>query len=154
MSITFELELPAAIDDEAEFTRADLTFYGLDHSGPSYQALIFFNNEHANANTDRDDDKAGYVTGFAVFSHGGCFGEDGHCEVVPPVSAFDRNHPHQLQPATRIVTVTDAVQRLVASGATTVSVTVVPVVRPSPFADESATESVLTFDQVALHTFA
>jgi hypothetical protein len=153
MSITFELELPAASADESEFVRADLTFYGLDHSGPSYRALIFFNNEQASAGT-AGDEAAGYVTAFAVFGHGGCFGEDGHCEVVPPVNAFDRNHPHQLQPATRIVTVTDAVQRLVASGATSVTVTVVPVVRASALAVESAAESVLTFDQVSLHTFA
>jgi hypothetical protein len=153
MSITFDLELPSSSTDEAEFTRADLTFYGLDHSGPSYEALIFFDNDQAIASTDLSD-KAGYVTRFAVFGHGGCFGEDGHCEVVAPVSAFDRNHPHQLEPATRIVTVTEAVQRLVASGAASVSVTVVPVVRQSPLAEESAADSVLTFDQVALHTFA
>lgn len=151
MSITFELELPAA-QDEASLSRADLTFYGLDHSGPSYRALIYFGNDKATASTGRDD-TAGFVADFAVFGHGGCFGEDGHCEVVPAVSAFDRNHPHQLERATRIVTVTDAVQRLIADGATSVSVTVVPLVRSSPLAEESAADSVLTFDQVALHTF-
>jgi hypothetical protein len=152
MSITFDLELPSA-EDGTDIARADLTFYGLDHSGPSYQALIFFNNRQADVSTPCTGD-AGYVTRFAVFGHGGCFGEEGHCDVVPPVNAFDRNHPHQLEPTTRIITVTEAVLRLVAEGAMSVLVTVVPVVRSSPLADESDAASVLTFDQVALHTFA
>lgn len=151
MSITFDLELPTT-DDGGEFSRADLTFYGLDHSGPSFEALIFFGNEQASASTARDE-QSGYVSKFAVFGHGGCFGEEGHCEVVTPVSPFDRNHPHQLEPATRIVMVTDAIQRLVSSGATSVTVTVVPVVRASALAEESAADTVLTIDQVALHTF-
>ena len=152
MNITFELELPPATIADG-LTRADLTFYGLDHSGPSYRALVFFNNPTASASTPTDA-ASGYVTRFAVFGHGGCFGEAGHCEVVGPVNAFDRNHPHQLRPATRIVTVTDAVQELVASGAKTVTVTVVPVVRKSALAKPSDAETVLTFDQVALHTYA
>ena len=85
MSITFDLELPpAAIGDG--LTRADLTFYGLDHSGSSYRALIFFNNPSASASTSTDT-ASGYVARFAVFGHGGCFGEAGHCEVVGPVNA-------------------------------------------------------------------
>lgn len=152
MSITFELELPPP-DVADALTRADLTFYGLDHSGSSYRALIFFNNSSASASTPTDA-ASGYVARFAVFGHGGCFGEAGHCEVVGPVNAFDRNHPHQLRPATRIVTVTEAVQELVASGARTVTVTVVPVVRKSALAKKSDADTVLTFDQVALHTYA
>jgi hypothetical protein len=152
MSITFDLELPpAAVMDG--LARADLTFYGLDHSGSSYRALIFFNNPSADAATPTDA-TSGYVTRFAVFGHGGCFGDSGHCEVVGPVNAFDRNHPHQLQLATRIVTVTDAVQTLVASGAKSVTVTVVPVVRKSALAKESDADTVLVIDQVALHTYA
>ena len=152
MSVTFELDLPPATIADG-LTRADLTFYGLDHSGSSYRALIFFNNPSADAKTSTDA-ASGYVARFAVFGHGGCFGEAGHCEVVGPVNAFDRNHPHQLQPATRIVTVTEAVQTLVASGAKTVTVTVVPVVRKSAIAKESDAATVLTIDQVALHTYA
>ena len=152
MKITFELELPPASIMDG-LTRADLTFYGLDHSGSSYRVLIFFNNPSADATTPTDA-STGYVTRFAMFGHGGCFGEAGHCEVVGPVNAFDRNHPHQLQLATRIVTVTDAVQTLVASGAKSVTVTVVPVVRKSALAKESDADTVLIIDQVALHTYA
>jgi hypothetical protein len=153
VTVTVELELPPA-EEHGEIDRADLTFYGLDHSGPSYEALIFFNNPAASADTPTDDAEAGYVTRFAVFGHGGCFGEEGHCEVLAPVSVFDRNHPHQLEPATRIVTVTEAVRRLVGEGAATVQVTVVPVVRASALAEESAADTVLSLDQVALHTYA
>ncbi len=152
MSITFDLELPPPSVMDG-LTRADLTFYGLDHSGSSYRGLVFFNNAAATATTPTDE-TSGYVTRFAVFGHGGCFGEAGHCEVVGPVNAFDRNHPHQLQPATRIVTVTEAVQALVASGAKSVTVTVVPVVRKSALANEADADTVLVIDQVALHTYA
>ena len=50
MAITFELELPAG-DARPELARADLTFYGLDHSGPSYQVRVFFNNPNAGPDT-------------------------------------------------------------------------------------------------------
>jgi hypothetical protein len=46
------------------------------------------------------------------------------------------------------------VRRLVGEGAATVQVTVVPVVRASALADESAADTVLSLDQVALHTYA
>jgi tyrosinase len=151
VTVTVELDLPPG-DSADDIARADLTFYELDHSGPSYQVLIFFDKPDATADTAVHDD-SGYVTRFAVFGHGGCFGEEGHCEVVPPVSAFDRNHPHQLEPATRVVTVTEAVKRLVAGGAHTVTVTAVPLVRASALAEESAADDVLSFSQVALHTY-
>ena len=51
------------------------------------------------------------------------------------------------------MTVTEAVQSLVAAGAQSVTVTVVPVVRKSATAKESDADTVLIFDQVALHTY-
>ena len=71
MAITLELELPAG-DDRPGLARADLTFYGLDHSGPSYQVRVFFNNPNAGPDTPLIAGE-GFVGKFAVFAHGGCF---------------------------------------------------------------------------------
>lgn len=111
MAITFEIELPADAD-QPEFTRADLTFYGLDHSGPSYEVRVFFDHPDADPDTPLSAD-AGFAGKYSVFGHGGCFGEEGHCEIRAPVSAFDRRQPHPLVPAVRILTVTDAIRDLV-----------------------------------------
>ena len=110
MAITFEIELPGG-DDRPELARADLTFYGLDHSGPSYQVRVFFNNPNAGPDTPLIAGE-GFVGRFSVFAHGGCFGEEGHCEVRPPVSPFDRRQPHPLVPIARYLTVTDAIRLL------------------------------------------
>jgi hypothetical protein len=98
-----------------EFYRADLVFHGLDHSGPSYEVRVFFNRPDADAETAITAE-AGYVTSFFMFGHGGCAGQPGHCEVPESRRTFDRRPPHQLEPATRWVTVTDAVRRAVAAG--------------------------------------
>jgi hypothetical protein len=48
----------------------------------------------------------GYVGSFAVFAHGGCFGDEGHCDVRGPVSSFGRCPPDlpRLEGANRDVT--------------------------------------------------
>ena len=129
MTITFTLELPTG--PGVVIARADLTFSGLDDSGPSYEVRIFFNRPQATPATPRTA-RAGFAGRFALLGHGGCFGEDGHCQVTTAVSAFDRSHPHQLAPATRIVTVTRPIRALIAAGAAEVLVTAVPVVRGLP----------------------
>ncbi len=167
MAVTFTMELPGAegltegTGAVPGFTRADLTFYGLDHSGVSYEARVFLDAPGADADTPLTD--PGYLTdpsyltdrsyagSFFVFGHGGCFGEEGHCAVRGPVTAFDRRLPHQLVPATRVLICTEAIQALIAAGHPSVQVTVVPVVRPGPLAGEEPPE--LRFDQVALHTY-
>ena len=150
MPISFDLELPAG-DDLPDIARADLTFYGLDHSGPSYEVRVFFDKPDAGADTPLDDPS--YAGSFSVFGHGGCFGEEGHCDVRRPVSAFDRRLPHQLVPATRVLICTAAIRRLVAGGRDRVTATLVEVVRATPLTDPDATGEVLRLDQVALHTY-
>jgi hypothetical protein len=151
MAITFDIELPSGAD-QPELARADLTFYGLDHGGPSYEVRIFFNHPDAGPGTPLTAD-AGFAGRFSVFGHGGCFGEEGHCEVREPVSVFDRRQPHPLAPAVRALTVTDAIRDLIGRDARTVTITAVPVVRPSPLASAEQAANVLVVDQVALHTF-
>src|SRR5690349_15821122 len=106
MSISMDLDLPPG--GGPEIARADLTFYGLDHSGPSYEARVFFDLADATADTPLDDPHC--AGSFTVFGHGGCFGEEGHCEVRPAVTTFDRRPPHQLVPAIRVLTCTDAIK--------------------------------------------
>jgi hypothetical protein len=151
MAITFEIELPAGAD-QPELARADLTFYGLDHSGPSYEVRVFFDNRGASPSTPLSAD-AGFAGKFSVFGHGGCFGDEGHCDLRAPVSAFDRRQPHALVPAVRVLTVTGAIRDFIQRGAPSVSVTAVPVVRPSALATAEQAAEVLVIDQVALHTF-
>jgi hypothetical protein len=81
------LDVPA---DREEITRADLIFYGVDHSGPSYEARIFLDSPHAHADTPRDIEQ-GYAGSFAVFGHGGCYGDEGPCAPADRFTdEFDR----------------------------------------------------------------
>jgi tyrosinase len=134
--------------EQAEFSRADLIFYGVDHSGPSFEARIFFNNPGATADTPRED-ASGYAGSFTVFGHAGCAGDAGHCHV--PTAAkdpFDRRPPHALTPHTKTVIVTDALQKI---GEPTLTITVVPV-RPGPEGAEVV--DTLTFERFSLLLYA
>ena len=108
------------------FRRADLVLHGLDHSGPSYEVRVFFNRADATADTPITEGE-GYVASFFMFGHGGCAGQPGHCDVPESRRAGDVRPPHQLTPATRWITVTDAVRRALEAGELTV--TLVPIVR-------------------------
>ncbi|HWH12470.1 MAG TPA: hypothetical protein VG165_15205, partial [Solirubrobacteraceae bacterium] len=97
--------------DAGIYSRADLVFYGVDHSGPSFEARIFLGNPGAGLSTPVDDEH-GYAGSFHVFGHGGCFGDSGHCAVpTGPRDPFDLRPPHQLTPITMTVIVTRALKR-------------------------------------------
>jgi hypothetical protein len=149
MPTSVDLELPP--NDGPEIARADITFYGLDHSGPSYEVRVFLDRPDATAGTSLDDPQ--YAGSFAVFGHGGCFGEEGHCDVRPAVTTFDRRPPHQLVPAVRVLTCTDPIKRLIAAGSASVTVTAIAVVRESPLADPASAQDLPHIDQIALHTY-
>jgi hypothetical protein len=139
--------IPLPEQDE-EFARADLIFSGVDHSGPSFEARVYFDNADADESTARDPD-AGYAGSFYIFGHGGCFGDVGHCDVpTGPRDPFDYRPPHQLTPATKTVIVTDAVKRV--AGSDSVRVTVVPVVDKG---EKAKREDVLHFEAVRLVTY-
>jgi hypothetical protein len=115
------LELP---DPQHGFDRVDLIFYGVDHSGPTYEARIFIG---APRNLPRDaaTDHPAYAGSFYVFGHDRCYGERGHCDVPSERDPFDFRLPHHLEPQTQIVTVTPAVERLVSAGKRKAAVDVV-----------------------------
>jgi hypothetical protein len=129
-------------------TRADLVFYGVDHSGPSFEGLVFLNNPDAGPDTPRTSAN-GYAGSFTVFGHGGCFGDEGHCHVVErPVDPYDLRPPHPLEPWTLTVIATEA---LAAIETAEVTVTIVAVVPEEEHAEGS---DVLSLDHVRLALYA
>ena len=141
-----QLELPDA--GEAPFSRADLIFYGVDHSKDSFEARIFFNNPEADETTPLEAEH-GYAGFFVIFGHGGCAGDEGHCDIPEdPDDTDDLRLPHPLHPATKPVIVTDAL-KAVEEGSLTV--TVVPVM---PGTDAPRRDDVLFFKSLELVTYA
>jgi hypothetical protein len=139
------LEIPVG-EPGPDLARADLVFYGIDHSGASFEGRVFINAPKANIDTPRDDPH--YAGSFHIFGHGGCFGDAGHCDVrTAPADVFDLRPPDQLLPATRAVIVTDALIRLVLAEDETLTVTVVAVVPGAKKHD------VLKFETVRLLTY-
>jgi tyrosinase len=117
------LELPEV--ESGEVSGDDLIFYGVDHSWRSYVADVFLGPEPVDSSTPATAE-AGHAASFAIFGHGGCFGGEGHCDIVErPADAFDIRPPHPLEGATITVDVSEALARL--TGPTFV-VTVIPVV--------------------------
>jgi hypothetical protein len=145
------LELPAP-DELDELARADLVFYGVDHSGPSYEGRVFLGNPSATAETPRDAEH-GYAGSFTVFGHAGCYGDEGHC--LPDqrfTDAFDRRPPHPLRPFTKTVIATDAVRRAIGDPDVDAVLVVVVAVMPE---DEltAGHDEPLRYDSVRLLTY-
>ena len=141
------IELPPAVADGA-YARADLIFYGVDHSLASYEGRVYINRPRADATTGRED--LAYAGSFHIFGHGGCFGDAGHCDVpTGPRDPFDRRPAHQLTPATKVVIVTDALKRILASATSKTQITVT-VVAVAPGKESS---EYLQFDQLRLVTY-
>jgi hypothetical protein len=137
------LELPSP---EHAFDRADLLFYGIDHSGASYEAQVFMAARGIGGEPDRDH--RAYVGSWFIFGHGGCFGDVGHCDVPARRDEFDLRPPHQLEPAVRILTVTDALTAMLQNGLTAAKVTVVA------HTEGRASDDVLSFSTIRLATYA
>jgi hypothetical protein len=142
------LSLPPAVP-VGEFDAAELIFYDVDHSGPSFAALVFLNSPDADIGTPLDDE-AGFAGSFYIFGHGGCVGDEGHCEVPDkPKDPFDTRPLHPLTRQTKIVDISAALKRAdVSSGE--LLVTVVPVV-PAPEQVERA--DVLFFSAMRFVTY-
>lgn len=141
------LDLP---EDREEVVRADLIFYGVDHSGPTYEARIFLDNPRANNETPCAVEE-GFAGSFTVFGHGGCFGADGHCAPNErQTDEYDRRLPHPLTPQTVAVEITAALARV---QATQMKVHVVAVV-PAGLAKATGVSDVPPCERVRLATYA
>jgi hypothetical protein len=136
-----------AHDDGAALQRADLVFYGVDHSGPSFEARVYFNQGAVDVSTPRD--AVSFAGSFTVFGHGGCAGDAGHCDVpTHPRDPFDRRPPHHLTRQTKTVIVTDALRRI-SDAELTISVIAV---RPGPEVAEVV--DALQFERFTLLTYS
>jgi hypothetical protein len=147
MPITLQLTRP---DPAEDFSRADLEFRGVDHSGPSYEACIFLNKPDADETTPREPSE-GYAGSFFIFGHAGCFGDLGHCDVrEEPLSPYDYRQPHQLTPQFKTVIITEALRNLVRTTTRDrFSVTIVAHVTQSPGPTKDSTDP-LKFESVSL----
>ena len=132
-------------------TRADLEFHGVDHSKASFEGRLFINNPDAGPGTPTNHES--YVGSFWMFGHGGCAGDEGHCEPPAERRAFDFRAEYQL---TRVQAghgdaETDGARRPGQS----CSVRIVPYVRPENAEPLPATlvTDLLQFDQVELLTY-
>ncbi len=134
---------------DRDFTRADIQFLGLDHSGASFEGRVFLNNPGADGSTDTTPAN-GYAGSFHVFGHGGCFGDEGHCDVRPR-RTYDPRPAHHLTPATKTVIATEAVSAALASNPQALIITVVPVV--TSLTVKSSAEDVLGFESVRIVTY-
>jgi hypothetical protein len=135
---------------DPDFYRADIEFLGVDHSGSSYEARIYLNNPDADPRTDRSAE-SGFAGCYFVFGHGGCLGDEGHCDITPR-GPLDLRPGHPLTPAHKVVIAVEAVVRRALAAGPETSVTVVPIVRgvgPRSGWDDD----VLQFDSVRIVTY-
>lgn len=131
------------------FKRADLVFLGLEHSGPPVEVRIFFNAPQADESTPTTASE-GFAGFFSIFGHGGCFGDEGHCDM-PDRRPTDLRPPYALTPITKHVTVTDAVRRLVTEGVRDVGVTIVPVLHEvPPYVPDELLENPVVFQRLSI----
>jgi tyrosinase len=109
---------------ESSFKRADVELYGVDHSGPSYEGRVFLNNPEANEDTPITIEK-GYVGSYYVFGHGGCYADEGHCDLKER-SPFDFRPPDPNERYDYHLKITEQIRKL---GKDTIkfTVTIVPI---------------------------
>lgn len=152
-TVVVDLEFPGEAGEAAPFSRADLVVEGLDHSGLSYEVRLYLNDPDASIGTPRDA-AHGYAGRLTVFGHGGCYGDEGHCEVPEPSADPTEFRPrHQLAPMDTFVTVTEALRRIVTRDGGVRTVTLVPVSLPPRRADRAPAPELLQFTDLSLQTY-
>lgn len=146
---TSETLTVGALDPNA--SRADIEFHNVDHAGPSYEGRVYLNNPDADESTGHDDPS--YAGSYHIFGHGGCLGDQGHCEVTPR-RRYDPRASHPLTPAKKVVIATEAIKHAIEQG-DEVTVTVVPIIEPLPYenVDSKLTEDPLEIGYVRIVTY-
>jgi hypothetical protein len=113
---------PVDVTGDAEFARADLEIYGIDHFRPSFTVHVYLN---APDTDDLDPGQEAYAGSFSIFGHQRCSGDEGHCEVHEHLRRFDDRPSHPLTRAFKRVIITDALRRILQAGTRDVTVTFV-----------------------------
>ena len=151
---TMSLKMPfRSGGQETSFTRADLVFTGVNHSGTSYEVRAFLNNLVADCETARGPE-AGYAGRFVVFGHGNCFGDVGHCDVPSTVGGVGRHLQHPITPQKKIVTITKPLLAILETDENGLkTVTLVPVSKAPNPTDRGLVPEVLTSLNVSLRTY-
>ena len=99
-------------DPSAPWAAADLVVDGVQHDGPSFGVLVFFDDPDVAEDVDTAATPS-FAGRFTVLGHGNCWGDDGHCAAgAEPVSAFDRRPAHPLTPFSLTLDVTAALRRV------------------------------------------
>jgi hypothetical protein len=99
------------IKEETEFYRADIEFFGIDISGPSYEGRVFLNNPKSDEKTVLNLEN-GYAGSYYIFGHGGCYGDVGHCDIKPR-RIYDSRTEHDLTPAYKSMIATEAIKKII-----------------------------------------
>jgi len=125
-------------------SRVDIEFERVDDSGASFEGRVFLNNPEADENTEPNPEN-GYAGSFFIFGHGGCFGDEGHCEVDTGRAhdPYDPRRSHPMTPVETSVEATEAVRRTAPEGGD-ITVTVVPVI--TGLTEQTDVENVLKHD--------
>lgn len=126
--ITLPVNIELDFDQSEETPSIDLSFKNVDHSHYSYEVWVFANNPQATIKTPRKIEQ-GYLGRFTIFGHGGCFGQEGHCNYsIADVDKFNPNRPHPVAPVKRCVTLNSAnIEYLQSSQNAITSLTLVPI---------------------------
>lgn len=134
------------------YRRADLQFHGVDHGKASFEARLFINNRDAGPETPTDHES--YAGSFWIFGHGGCAGDEGHCDPPTERRPFDFRPEHQLTAVSKVVVITEKLRELARPGEPFL-VRIVPYVRPENAEPLPANlvSDLLQFDRVDLLTY-
>ena len=147
------LEVPAHPEAGVDFDHADLQFHQVDHSGHSYEVRVYLNNHDATEQTGREPGD-GYAGSFYIFGHGGCYGEEGHCDPKRRGDhAFDLRLPHPLEPTMKSLEITDSLKRLRDGGASQLDVTLVPITASGDVPAAGPIHDKLKLESVSLVTY-
>jgi hypothetical protein len=146
-ALTVTLTCPAE-----PYLRADLEFHGVDHSKASFEGRLFINQPDAGPDTPTNIDS--YAGSFWIFGHGGCAGDEGHCEPAAERRAFDFRPEYQLTAVSKRVMITGKLQALVQPGQD-FTVRIVPYVRPelAESLPANLVTDILQLDRVELLTY-
>jgi tyrosinase len=109
--------------------RYDIEFHDVDHAGASYEGRVYLDNPDADENTGYEDPS--YAGSYHIFGHGGCLGDEGHCDVEPR-RRYDPRPAHPLTKAKKVLRAKDVLQQAVEADKS-VTVTVVPIIEPLPY---------------------